>query len=119
MNSQNSNSSTKTAFTHTIIGSNNKEKKIKTRVLSTKIPIEDYQAYKIFADQMFYGSMSTMVKTALRDELRANAVNDEKFQILKYAAKTGDLSRIDRAFFIRKPRIVRLKRPRYWKIDFE
>jgi hypothetical protein len=29
---------------------------------------------------MFYGSMSEMVKTALRHELRANAVNDEKFE---------------------------------------
>ena len=44
---------------------------------------------------MFYGSMSTMVKTALRDELRANAVNDYEFEILKDLAKTGNLSRID------------------------
>jgi hypothetical protein len=41
----------------------------------------------------------------LRRELRANAVNDEKFEILKDAAKTGDLGRIDDAFFILKPRI--------------
>ncbi len=34
LNSQNSNSSNETAFAHTIIGSNNKEKKPKTRVLS-------------------------------------------------------------------------------------
>lgn len=90
LNSQNSNSSNETAFAHTIIGSNNKEKKPKTRVLSIKIPTEDYQAYKTFADKVFYGSMSTMVKTALRHELHANAVNDEKFEILKDAAKTGD-----------------------------
>jgi hypothetical protein len=54
---------------------------------------------------MFYGSISTMVKTALRHELRANAVNDEKFEILKDAAKTGNLSRIDNAFFILKPQV--------------
>jgi len=35
-----------------------------------------------------------MVKTALRRELSANAVNDEKFEILKDAAKTGDSSRV-------------------------
>ena len=61
------------------------DSKKKTKVLSTKIPLEDYQAYKIFADEMFDGSMSTMVKTALRRELSANAVNDEKFEILKDA----------------------------------
>jgi hypothetical protein len=119
LNSQNSNGSNNTAFAHTIIESNNKEKKPKTRVLSIKIAIEDYQAYKIFADQMFYGSMSTMVKTALRHELRVNAVNDEKFEILKDAAKTGDLSKIDNAFFILKPRLVKLKRPRNCRVVFE
>lgn len=72
------------------------DSKKKTKVLSTKITLEDYQAYKIFADEMFDGSMSTMVKTALRRELRANAVNDEKFEILKDTAKSGDLSRIDK-----------------------
>ena len=81
-------------------------------MLSTKIPLEDYQAYKIFADEIFDGSMSTMVKTALRRKLRANAVYDEKLEILKDATKTGDLSRIDDAFFILKPRIVKLRRPR-------
>jgi hypothetical protein len=75
------------------------DRKKKTKVLSTKISLEDYQAYKIFADEMFDGSMSTMVKTALRRELRANAVNDEKFQILKDAAKTGDFNRIDGRIF--------------------
>jgi hypothetical protein len=118
LNSQNSNSSNNTAFVHTIIESNNKEKKPKRRVLSIKIPIEDYQAYKIFADQMFYGSMSTMVKTALRHELRVNAVNDEKFEILKDVAKTGDVSKIDNAFFIRKPQIVKFKRPREYMVVF-
>jgi hypothetical protein len=49
---------------------------------------------------MFDGSMSTMVKAALRRELRTNAVNDEKFEILKDVAKTGDFSRIDISFFI-------------------
>ena len=92
---------------------------IVTKVLSTKITLEDYQAYKIFADEMFDGSMSTMVKTALRRELRANAVNDEKFEILKDAAKSGDLSRIDNAFFILKPRIIKFKRPRKYWIVFE
>jgi hypothetical protein len=95
------------------------DSKKKTKVLSTKITLEDYQAYKIFADEMFDGSMSTLVKTALRRELRSNAVNDEKFQILKDAAKTGDFSRIDDAFFILKPRIVKLKRPRKYWIVFE
>jgi hypothetical protein len=59
---------------------------------------------------MFDGSMSTMVKAALRRELRTNAVNDEKFEILKDVAKTGDFSRIDISFFILKPRIVKLKK---------
>lgn len=88
-------------------------------MLSTKITLEDYQAYKIFADEMFDGSMSTMVKIALRRELRANAVNDEKFEILKDAAKTGDLSRIDNAFFILKPRVIKFKRPRKYWIVFD
>jgi hypothetical protein len=73
-----SNSSNKTAYANSITESYNKKKRSATRVISTKIPMEDYQAYKIFADKIFDGSMSTMVKTALRRELRANAVNDEK-----------------------------------------
>ena len=88
-------------------------------LLLQQITLEDYQAYKIFADKMFDGSMSTMVKTALRCELRANAVNDEKFEILKYAAKTGDFSRIDIPIFILKPKIIKLKRPRNWRIVYE
>ena len=66
---------------------------------------------------MFYGSMSTMVKTALRDELRANAVNDDEFEILK-DAETGNLSRIDDVFFIRKTRIVKFKKPREYMVVF-
>jgi hypothetical protein len=65
---------------------------------------------QIFADNMFDGSMSTMVKTVLRRELRANAVDDTKFEFLKDSTKTGDLSRIDNAFFILKPRIVRFSK---------
>ena len=95
------------------------DSKRKTKVLSTRIPLEDYQAYKIFADEMFDGSMAMMVKTALRHELSANVVNDEKFEILKHAAKTGDLSKIDDAFFVLKPRIVKLRRPRKYWIVFE
>ena len=34
-------------------------------------------------------------------------VNDEKFEILKDAAKTGDLSKINDSFFVLKPKIVR------------
>jgi hypothetical protein len=98
---------------------NTTDSKRETKVLSTKIPLEDYQAYKIFADEMFDGSMSTMVKAALRRELRANAVNDEKFEILKNAAKSGDFNRIDDAFFVLKPRIVKLRRPRKYRIVFE
>jgi hypothetical protein len=109
LNSQDFNSSTKTALTHTINGSNNKEKKPKTRVLSIKIPIEDYQGYKIFADQMFYGSMSTMVKTALRNELRVNAVNDEKFEILKDAAKTGRFQPIMGVTWVIETRTISLE----------
>jgi hypothetical protein len=112
-----SNSPTKTAFAHTTFAGNNKVKKPKTRVLSVKIPIEDYQAYKVFANEMFYGSMSETVKTALTRLLCANAVDDEKFEILKDAARTGNFSRIDDAFFIRKPSLVRQK-PRNWRIDF-
>jgi hypothetical protein len=69
-------SSSKTAYDAPVHPTN--DCKRKTKVLSTKIPPEDYQ-YKIFADEMFDGSMSTMVKTALRREIRANAVSDEKF----------------------------------------
>jgi hypothetical protein len=116
---QSPNLSNRIAYTNTITRNNNKSKKPKTRVLSTKIPLEDYQVYKIFTDKMFDGSMSTMVKTALRHELRANAINDEKFEILKDAAKTGDLSAIDNNFFILKPRIVKLKRPRECMVLFE
>jgi hypothetical protein len=46
----------------------------------------------------------------LRRELRANAVDDTKFEFLKDSTKTGDLSRIDNAFFILKPRIVRFSK---------
>jgi hypothetical protein len=53
--------------------------------------------------------VSKMVKTALRPELRANGVDDQKFEILKDAAKTGDLSEVNDAFFILKPKIVKLR----------
>jgi hypothetical protein len=112
----NTQSSNKTTYDAPITTNDSKRK---TNVLSTKISLEDYQVYKIFADEMFDGSMSTMVKTALGRELRANAVNDEKFEILKDAAKTGDFSRIDDAFFVLKPRIVKLRRPRKYWIVFE
>lgn len=111
---QNSNSFNKVRNTR----NNNKHKRPKTRVLSTKISSEDYQAYKVFANEMFYGSMSEMVKTALRHELCTHAVDDEKFEILKYAAKTGDFSRIDNSFFIRKPQIIKFKRPREYMVVF-
>lgn len=55
MNSQNS-KVPNTQLLHSLL-----LEKPKTRVLLIKIPIEDYQAYKIFADQMFYESISTMV----------------------------------------------------------
>ena len=87
----------------------NKKRIPKTRVLSTKISLEDYQAYKIAADELFDESMSKMVKTALRRELRANGVDDKKFEILKDAAKTGDLSEVNDAFFVLKPKIVKLR----------
>lgn len=74
MNRQNFNSSDKTVYVDT----DNKGKRPETRVLSTKIPLEDYLAYKIFVDNMFDGSMSAMTKTALKHELHANAVNDKK-----------------------------------------
>jgi hypothetical protein len=86
-----------------------KKKIAKTRVLSTKISLEDYQASKIAADELFDESMSKMVKTALRTELRANGVDDKKFEFLKDAAKTGDLSEVNDAFFILKPKIVKLR----------
>jgi hypothetical protein len=62
--------------TNSIVPSTNKKKIPKTRVLSTKISLEDYQAYKIAADELFDESMSKMVKTALRRELRANGVDE-------------------------------------------
>lgn len=45
-----------------------------------KIPIEDYQAYKIFADQMFYESNIYNGINLVKNELRANAVNDENLK---------------------------------------
>ena len=54
--------------------------KPKTRVLLIKIPIEDYQAYKIFADQMFYESNIYNGINLVKNELRANAVNDENLK---------------------------------------
>ena len=95
--------------TNSIVPSTNKKKIPKTRVLSTKISLEDYQAYKIAADELFDESMSKMVKTALRRELRANGVDDKKFEILKDAAKTGDLSEVNDSFFVLKPKIVKLR----------
>ena len=97
----------------------NKRKSQSTRVLSTKVSSEDYGAYKIAADHLFEGSISQMIKTALRHYLRGQAVNDEKFEILKDAAKTGDLSKIDDAFFVLKPKIVRFIKPREYGIIFE
>jgi hypothetical protein len=85
-----------------------KKKIPKTRVLST-ISLEDYQASKIAADELFDESMSKMIKNALRPELRANGVDDKKFEILKDAAKTGDLSEVNDAFFILKQKIVKLR----------
>jgi hypothetical protein len=41
-----------------------------------------------------------MLKTALRRYLRGQAINDEKFEILKDASKTGDLSKINDSFFV-------------------
>ena len=60
-----------------------------------------------------------MLKTALRRYLRGQAVNDEKFEILKDAAKTGDLSKINDSFFVLKPKIVRFIKPREYGIIFE
>jgi hypothetical protein len=105
--------------TNSIVPSTNKKKIPKTRVLSTKISLEDYQAYKIAADELFDESMSKMVKTALRRELRANGVDDKKFEILKDAAKTGDLSEVNDAFFVLKPKLVKFTEPRQYRIGFE
>jgi hypothetical protein len=92
-----------------IISNINKKKTQRTRVLSAKVSAEDNGAYKIAAEHLFNGSVSQMLKTALRHELRTHAVDDEKFEILKYAAKTGDMNRIDNGFFIVKPRLAKLK----------
>ena len=96
-----------------------KRKAESTRVISTKVSVEDNGAYKIAAEHLFNGSVSQMLKTALRRYLRGQAVNDEKFEILKDAAKTGDLSRIDDAFFVLKPKIVKLRTPREYTVVFE
>jgi hypothetical protein len=88
-------------------------------VLSAKVSAEDYGAYKIAAVYLFEGSISQMLKTAVRRYLRGQAVNDEKFEILKDATKTGDLSKIDDAFFVLKPKIVRFIKPREYGIIFE
>jgi hypothetical protein len=88
-------------------------------VLSTKVSAEDYGAYKIAADHLFDGSVSQMLKIALRRYLRGQAVNDVKFEILKDAAKTGDLSKINDSFFVLKPRIIKLSKPREYIVVFE
>jgi hypothetical protein len=102
-----------------VIANINKQKTQRKRVLSAKVSAEDYGAYKIAADYLFEGGISQMLKTALRRYLRGQAVNDEKFEILKDAAKTGDLSKIDDAFFVLKPKIVKLRTPREYGIIFE
>jgi hypothetical protein len=88
-------------------------------VISTKVSSEDFGAYKIAADELFDERMSKMVKTALRRELRANGVDNKKFEILKDAAITGDHSRVDDAFFVLKPKIVRFRKPREYGIIFQ
>ena len=105
--------------TSLIIANINKKKTHCTRVLSAKVSSEDYGAYKIAADYLFDKSISQLLKTALRHYLRGQAVNDEKFEILKDAAKTGNHSRIDDAFFVLKPKIVKLRTPREYTVVFE
>ena len=90
MDNDNCNSQNGTDGTSLIIANPNKKKTQRTRVLSTKVSAEDYGAYKIAADYLFEGSISQMLKTALRRYLRGQAVNDVKFETLKDAAKTGD-----------------------------
>ena len=119
MNSDNYNSQNGTNGTSLIIANITKKKIQRTRVLSTKVCAEDYGAYKIAADHLFDGSVSQMLKTALRRYLRGQAVNDEKFEILKDAAITGDHSRINDAFFVLKPKIVKFRKPREYGIIFE
>jgi hypothetical protein len=119
MNSDNYNSHNGTNGTTLITANTAKKKTQRTRVLSTKMPVEDCRAYKIAADHLFKGSISQMLKTALRRYLRGQAVNDEKFEILKDAAKTGDLSKINDSFFVLKPKIVRFRRPREYMVIFE
>ena len=94
MNSDNYNSQNGTNGTSLIIANITKKKIQRTRVLSTKVSAEDYGAYKIAADHLFDGSVSQMLKTALRRYLRGQAVNDEKFEILKDAAKLAILVRL-------------------------
>jgi hypothetical protein len=102
-----------------IIANINKKKIQRTRVLSAKMSAEDYGAYKIAADHLFEGSISQMLKSALRRYLRGQAVNNVKFEILKDAAKTGDLSKINDSFFVLKPRIIKLSKPREYIVVFE
>ena len=118
MDYNNYNSQNGTNGTSLIKANTNKKKIQSTKVLSTKVSAEDYGAYKIAADELFEGSISRMLKTALRRYLRGEAVNDEKFEILKDAAKTGDHSRIDDAFFVLKPKIVKFRKPREYGIIF-
>ena len=119
MNYNNYNSQNGTNGTSLIIANTNKKKSQSTRVFSTKVSSEDYGAYKIAADYLFEGSISQMIKIALRRYLRGQAVNDEKFEILKDAAKNGDLSKINDSFFVLKPKIVRFVKPREYRIIFE
>ena len=74
---------------------------------------------RLLPDHLFDGSISQMIKIALRRYLRGQAVNDVKFEILKDAAKTGDLSKINDSFFVLKPKIVRFIKPREYGIIFE
>jgi hypothetical protein len=54
------NSQNGTRGTSLIIAKTNKEKTQRTRVLSTKVSVEYYRAYKIAADHLFEGSISQM-----------------------------------------------------------
>jgi hypothetical protein len=87
MNSDNYNNHNGTNGMSLITANTCKKKTQRTRVLSSNMPVEDCQAYKIAADHLFEGSISQMLKTALRHYLRGQAVNDDKFKILRNAAK--------------------------------
>ncbi len=51
-----------------------------------------------------------MLNNALKHYLLGQVVNDDKFQILRDAARAGDFTRVDDSFLVLKPKIVKIQK---------